>query len=46
VQREREKIARFLNIKERNGRILAEREYRISNSIKAVEKKAKDFEKR
>ena len=46
VQREREKIARFLNIKERNGRILAERESRITNRIKDIEKKAKEFEKR
>ena len=46
VQREREKIARFLNIKERNGRILAERESRITSRIKDIEKKAKEFEKR
>lgn len=46
VQREREKIARFLNIKERNGRILADREYRITTRIKDIEKKAKEFEKR
>lgn len=46
VQRERDKIARFYNIKERNGRVLAERESRISNRIKDMEKKQTDFEKR
>lgn len=44
--REKEKIARFLNTKERNGRVLAERENRITNRIKEMEKKAMAFEKR
>ena len=46
VMREKEKIARYLNTKERNGRVLAERENRITNRIKEMEKKAMAFEKR
>jgi|Transcript_44100 hypothetical protein len=46
VQREREKISRFLNTKERNGRALLERESRITTRIKNMEKKAREFEKR
>lgn len=46
VMREKEKIARFLNTKERNTRVLAERENRITNRIKEMEKKALAFEKR
>lgn len=43
--REKEKISRYLNIKERNGRALAERENRIKSRIRDMEKKAIVFEK-
>jgi len=46
IQREREKISRFMDIKERNGRSLMERESRISKRLSDVEQKQKEFEKR
>ena len=46
IQREREKISRFMNIKERNCRVLAEREKRINTRIMDMDKKQKEFEKR
>ena len=39
VQREREKIARFISTKERSGQVLAERERRIEERLRKMEAK-------
>ena len=39
IQREKEKIARFLHIKERSGMVLADRERRIEERLKKMEAK-------
>ena len=46
IDREKTKIARFLNTKERSGHVFAAREKRIESRIKEMEKKQKAFEKR
>ena len=39
VEKERNKISRFMNTKERSGQVLAAREMRIEARIKEMEKK-------
>ena len=46
VERERNKVARFLHTKERMGALLATRETKIDEKIKKMEKKQADYEKR
>ena len=46
IDREKEKIARYLRNKETQGNLLADREGRIEKRMKEMEKKAKEFEKR
>ena len=42
IMREKQKIARFLNTKERSGQVIAEREKRIEERLKKMEQKQKD----
>ena len=46
VERERNKVARFLHTKERTGAMLQARESRIDERIKKMEKKQADYEKK
>ena len=46
VERERNKVARFLHTKERMGAMLATRETKIDERIKKMEKKQAEYEKR
>ena len=46
VERERNKVARFLHTKERMGAMLATRENKIDERIKKMEKKQAEYEKR
>ena len=46
IERERNKISRFLNTKERSGQVLAARETRIEARLREMEKKQTLFEKR
>jgi hypothetical protein len=46
IQREKEKIARFLHTKERSGMVLADRERRIEERLKKMETKQNEYEKR
>ena len=46
IDREKTKIARFLNTKERSGQVLADRESRIAARLKEMESKQTAFEKR
>ena len=45
MAREKEKVIRYMNIKERNGQSLEEREIKMRNRIRDIEKKATLFEK-
>lgn len=46
IERERNKVARFLHTKERMGAMLATRETKIDERIKKMEKKQAEYEKR
>jgi len=46
IQKEKEKIARFLHTKERSGMVLADRERRIEERLKKMEAKQNEYEKR
>ena len=45
IDKEKTKIARFLNTKERSGQVFAAREKRIENRMKEMEKKQLAWEK-
>ena len=46
IERERNKVARFLHTKERMGAMLANREVQLEDKIKKMEKKQLEYEKR